>query len=67
VADDLWLFDGFNVLHAGPWEDVRELRDALASFVALRGAQGIARLLGVSRSTTRSGLRTSRGPSPHRE
>jgi len=23
VADDLWLFDGFNVLHAGPWEDVR--------------------------------------------
>jgi predicted RNA-binding protein with PIN domain len=47
VADDLWLFDGFNVLHAGPWEDVRELRDALASFVALRGAQGIAVFDGV--------------------
>jgi predicted RNA-binding protein with PIN domain len=47
VADDLWLFDGFNVLHAGPWEDVRELRDALASFVALRGAQGIVVFDGV--------------------
>ena len=47
MADDLWLFDGFNVLHAGPWEDVRELRDALASFVALRGAQGIAVFDGV--------------------
>ena len=47
MADDLWLFDGFNVLHAGPWEDVRELRDALASFVALRGAQGIVVFDGV--------------------
>jgi predicted RNA-binding protein with PIN domain len=47
VADDLWLFDGFNVLHAGPWGDVRELRDALASFVALRGAQGIVVFDGV--------------------
>jgi len=47
VADDLWLFDGFNVLHAGPWEDVRELRDALASFVALRGAKGIVVFDGV--------------------
>ena len=47
MADDLWLFDGFNVLHAGPWEDVRELRDALASFVALRGAKGIGVFDGV--------------------
>ena len=38
---DLYLFDGYNVLHAGPWEDVRELTDALASFVALRGARGV--------------------------
>jgi predicted RNA-binding protein with PIN domain len=37
----LYLFDGFNVLHAGDFADVRELRDALASFVALRGARGI--------------------------
>ncbi len=47
MTDDLWLFDGFNVLHAGPWEDVRQLRDALASFVALRGAQGIVVFDGV--------------------
>lgn len=37
----LYLFDGFNVLHAGGFEDVRELRDALASFVAMRGARGV--------------------------
>jgi predicted RNA-binding protein with PIN domain len=42
VADPtLYLFDGFNVLHAGGFEDVRELRDALASFVAMKGARGI--------------------------
>ncbi|MDX6511508.1 MAG: hypothetical protein QOE36_1012 [Gaiellaceae bacterium] len=44
---DLYLFDGFNVLHAGPWEDARALRDELASFVALRGAQGILVFDGV--------------------
>lgn len=37
----LYLFDGFNLLHAGDFADVRELRDALASFVALRGARGV--------------------------
>ena len=37
----LYLFDGFNLLHAGAYEDVRELTDALASFVALRGARGV--------------------------
>jgi predicted RNA-binding protein with PIN domain len=37
----LYLFDGFNVLHAGGFADVRELRDALASFVALKGARGV--------------------------
>jgi predicted RNA-binding protein with PIN domain len=37
----LYLFDGFNLLHAGGFEDVRELRDVLASFVALKGARGI--------------------------
>jgi predicted RNA-binding protein with PIN domain len=47
VADDLWLFDGFNVLHAGAWEDLEELRNELASFVALRGAQGIVVFDGV--------------------
>ena len=38
---DLYLFDGYNLLHAGGFADARELRDALASYVALRGARGI--------------------------
>ena len=38
----LYLFDGYNVLHAGEFGgDVRELKDLLASFVAVRGARGI--------------------------
>jgi predicted RNA-binding protein with PIN domain len=37
----LYLFDGFNVLHAGAFADARELRDRLASFVAMKGARGV--------------------------
>lgn len=37
----LYLFDGFNLLHAGGFRDTRELRDRLASFVAMHGARGI--------------------------
>ena len=37
----LYLFDGNNLLHAGAFEDRRELTDALASFVAVRGARGV--------------------------
>ena len=37
----LYLFDGYNLLHAGSFADQRELTDALASFVALRGARGV--------------------------
>lgn len=37
----LYLFDGFNLLHAGGYSDVRELVDRLASFVAQEGARGI--------------------------
>jgi predicted RNA-binding protein with PIN domain len=37
----LYLFDGYNLLHAGEFEDVRELTDQLASFVAMRGARGV--------------------------
>jgi predicted RNA-binding protein with PIN domain len=37
----LYLFDGYNLLHAGAYEDTRELRDTLASFVALKGARGV--------------------------
>jgi predicted RNA-binding protein with PIN domain len=37
----LYLFDGYNLLHAGAFADQRELTDALASFVALKGARGV--------------------------
>jgi predicted RNA-binding protein with PIN domain len=37
----LYLFDGYNVLHAGDFADARELVDLLASFVAVKGARGV--------------------------
>jgi predicted RNA-binding protein with PIN domain len=37
----LYLFDGYNLLHAGDYHDVRQLVDRLASFVAQHGARGI--------------------------
>jgi len=42
IADPtLYLFDGHNLLHAGGFTDLRELRDTLASWVATRGAKGV--------------------------
>jgi predicted RNA-binding protein with PIN domain len=43
----LYLFDGYNILHAGGFGDRRELVDALASFVAVRGARGVVVFDGV--------------------
>ncbi|HST24778.1 MAG TPA: NYN domain-containing protein [Gaiellaceae bacterium] len=37
----LYLFDGYNLLHAGGWADARELVDRLADFVAVRGVRGV--------------------------
>ncbi len=37
----LYLFDGYNLLHAGGFGDTRELVDRLADFVAVRGARGV--------------------------
>lgn len=37
----LFLFDGYNLLHAGPITDRAALVDRLASFVAMSGARGI--------------------------
>lgn len=37
----LYLFDGYNLFHAGSYEDPRALIDQLASFVAARGARGV--------------------------
>ena len=37
----LYLFDGFNLLHAGGFTSTEELRDLLASWVAGKGARGV--------------------------
>jgi predicted RNA-binding protein with PIN domain len=47
----LYLFDGYNILHAGDFADRRELVDALASFVAVKGARGIVVFDGVGEDT----------------
>jgi predicted RNA-binding protein with PIN domain len=51
----LYLFDGFNLLAVGGFEDVRDMTDKLASFVAQRGARGVLVLDG-------SGADMQRGP-----
>jgi predicted RNA-binding protein with PIN domain len=43
----LYLFDGYNLLYAGAFDDPRELVDRLASFVALHGARGVVVFDGV--------------------
>jgi len=48
----LYLFDGYNLLHAGSFGDVRELRDTLASFVATKGARGVLVFDGVGSEET---------------
>jgi predicted RNA-binding protein with PIN domain len=53
----LYLFDGWNLMHAGAFADPRELRDALASFVALQGARGILVFDGVGDDEERGPLR----------
>ncbi len=52
----LYLFDGHNLLHAGGFADPRELRDTLASFVALRGARGVLVFDGVGQDELRGPL-----------
>ena len=58
----LYLFDGYNVLHAGAFKDVRELVDTLASFVALRGARGVVVLDGVGEDVERGPLAVRYAP-----
>jgi predicted RNA-binding protein with PIN domain len=43
----LYLFDGYNILHAGNFRERRELVDRLADFVALAGARGVVVFDGV--------------------
>ena len=52
----LYLFDGYNLLHAGPYDDPRALADALASFVAERGAAGVLVFDGIGEDVRRGPL-----------
>lgn len=52
----LYLFDGYNILHAGDFAGRRELVDALASFVAVRGARGVVVFDGVGEDAVHGAL-----------
>lgn len=47
----LYLFDGHNLLHAGPWATPEELVDRLAGFVAVEGARGVVVFDGAGADT----------------
>ena len=59
---ELYLFDGYNLLHAGGFGSPRELRDALASYVAVRGARGIVVFDGVGDLVSRGPLEVRYAP-----
>lgn len=48
----LYLFDGYNILHAGDFRERAELVDRLADFVALVGARGVVVFDGVGEDTS---------------
>ena len=58
----LYLFDGHNLLYAGHFEDERPLVDALASFVALRGADGVVVFDGTGDDAERGPLSVRYAP-----
>jgi predicted RNA-binding protein with PIN domain len=58
----LYLFDGYNLLHAGNYGDVRKLVDELASFVALQGARGVVVFDGVGEDVDRGPLHVRYAP-----
>ena len=58
----LYLFDGYNLLHAGPYESRGELVDALASYVAMRGARGVVVFDGVGEDARRGPLEVRYAP-----
>ena len=53
----LYLFDGYNLMHAGAFKDRGVLVDTLASFVAGRGARGVVVFDGVGDERTIGSLR----------
>jgi predicted RNA-binding protein with PIN domain len=58
----LYLFDGYNLLHAGEYSGVDELVDRLASFVALQGARGVVVFDGHGQDVTRGPLEVRYAP-----
>jgi predicted RNA-binding protein with PIN domain len=58
----LYLFDGYNLLHASPFGEARELVDALASFVATQGARGVVVFDGVGEDAERGPLSVRYAP-----
>jgi predicted RNA-binding protein with PIN domain len=58
----LYLFDGYNVLHAGDFADPRELVDLLASFVAVKGARGVIVFDGAGEDRTYGPLEVRYAP-----
>jgi predicted RNA-binding protein with PIN domain len=63
VADPtFYLFDGYNLLHAGTFSDPRELVDQLASFVALKGARGVVVFDGAGDERTHGPLQVRYAP-----
>jgi predicted RNA-binding protein with PIN domain len=62
VAEPLYLFDGYNLLHAGDFADARELVDRLASFVAQRGGRGVVVFDGVGEDVTLGPLQVVYAP-----
>ena len=58
----LYRFDGYNLLHAGGYDDVRELVDRLASFVAQQGARGVVVFDGHGQDVDRGPLQVRYAP-----
>jgi predicted RNA-binding protein with PIN domain len=59
----LYLFDGYNILHAGSFRDRRKLVDRLAGFVAVRGARGVVVFDGAGEDATYGSLEVRFAPS----
>jgi predicted RNA-binding protein with PIN domain len=62
VEATLYLFDGFNLLHAGSYRGIEQLVDELASFVALQGARGVVVFDGHGQDVTRGPLEVRYAP-----
>ena len=62
----LYLFDGYNLLHASGSADRQQLIDRLASYVAVRGARGVIVFDGVGEDAVHGPLEVRFAPSADR-